>query len=401
MYEQVKKENRNKINAYIQGQNGGRVDFFPAYIQLEQTNRCNASCIMCNHFYLGNNGASDIDEDVLSRVYDILPYCETLMLNGDGEPFLCGNIVDNIRTYAKYEVKIGTNTNFGYVPQECFELFAESFGFLNISCDGAKKETFELIRSGLSYEKFVENINKLNQIAPKLPKNLDCVVMIENIEEVSDIVRFAADNGFRSVRFNRMGVNPCIGNEADSDLEFLAHAYHRLSEAKKLADELGIIIQIPGYPMEIVNADYDGKLLVNNLSRDNASYGKQFDKTTIEIGDLVQLISDRKKTAIEKYGHLSLSSDYYSEAVSMNELKSDIWESGKPCQWATERLYIDLKGNVSTCCFNIRKNMGNLHDNTFEEIWNGEKYLALRTLMGKNCLPKWCKTCNWIEKGRF
>lgn len=382
MYEHVKVENRNKINAYVQGENDGRVDFYPAYIQLEQTNKCNASCIMCNHFYLGNNGASEVSEKVLDKVYSILPYCETLMLNGDGEPFLCSNIVENIRRYAEYEVKIGTNTNFGYVPEECFELIRDSFGFLNISCDGASKEVFELIRRGLSYDKFISNLKKLCTIAPTLPRNLDCVLMRQNLDETSDIVRLAAEYGFKSVRFHRMGVNPCIGNEADSDLNFAVYANARMEEATELADKLGIQIQKPGYP-------------ANMLGDKECSYISE------DIEQMQKLIDIRRNEAVDKFGHLSLAMDYYSEPVTDRDFSENIWSEGKACQWATERVYIDLNGNVTTCCFNMRKHMGNLSDNSFDDIWNGDNYVLLRKLMAKNCLPEFCKSCNWIKDSKF
>ena len=84
----IRIENRKRINNYQVQDLEGKVDFYPAYIQIEQTSRCNAECIMCNHFYLGNRGCNDIDLSVIEKIEPILPYCETIMLNGDGEPFL-------------------------------------------------------------------------------------------------------------------------------------------------------------------------------------------------------------------------------------------------------------------------------------------------------------------------
>lgn len=57
-YLKLKAENRKKILDYVVGSNDGKADFYPRYIQIEQTNKCNARCIMCNHFYLANNGAN-------------------------------------------------------------------------------------------------------------------------------------------------------------------------------------------------------------------------------------------------------------------------------------------------------------------------------------------------------
>ena len=74
----------------------GSVSFYPRYLQIEHTTRCNAKCIMCNHLYTGNRGAKDIDLDVLYALEDILKYAETVMLNGDGEPFLYRDITTSL-----------------------------------------------------------------------------------------------------------------------------------------------------------------------------------------------------------------------------------------------------------------------------------------------------------------
>ena len=49
-YKELKKQNGQRIESYRAADDGG-VDFFPKYMQIEMTNRCNANCIMCNHFY--------------------------------------------------------------------------------------------------------------------------------------------------------------------------------------------------------------------------------------------------------------------------------------------------------------------------------------------------------------
>ncbi len=60
---------------------------------------------MCNHFYLANNGANDISSAVMNQLVSIMPFCETIMLNGDGEPFLSSNIVENINIEKGLEIK--------------------------------------------------------------------------------------------------------------------------------------------------------------------------------------------------------------------------------------------------------------------------------------------------------
>ena len=99
--------------------------------------------------------------------------------------------------------------------------------------------------------------------------------------------------------------------------------------------------------------------------------------------------------------HASLADDYYSQTVSADYWNSDTWFSNKACQWGIERCYIDIQGNVTTCCFNMKKNMGSLNNLTFDEIWNGSAYIEFRKLMAKQMLPGFCKNCNWFKETKF
>lgn len=376
-YGQLKRKNTEKIENYTVGIHNGNVDFYPRYIQIEQTNRCNARCIMCNHFYLSNKGASDISNEVLKKIEGVLPFCETVMLNGDGEPFLSSNIVDNIKRISSFGIKIGTNTNLCYVPEELWWYLKNDFKFLNISCDGATLGTYEMIRRGLSYDCFVANLARLDKMAPKLKKSIDCVIMKQNIIELSDIVQLASNYGIDCVKFHRLGINPCIGNQNDDAEYYYAKLMDSLYEAEELGRRLGIKVCFPFFE--------DRTKSYCHLDKDSfaAEIEKRFEQSCL------------------KYGNLSLENDYYSELVTVDEMSRKQWFAGKNCQWAIERCYIDLKGNVTTCCFNMKKYMGNLLLNTFDEIWNGETYKELRKMMTAKALPDFCRNCNWIKEACF
>ena len=58
MFEKEKQENLKAIRQFEaappRADDGwdGSVDFFPRYLQIEHTTRCNARCIMCNHRHI-------------------------------------------------------------------------------------------------------------------------------------------------------------------------------------------------------------------------------------------------------------------------------------------------------------------------------------------------------------
>ena len=241
-YQDAKAENRRRITAYLETLTEHKVPFYPAYLQVEQTSRCNAECIMCNHFYLGNRGCADISGPILEKLTPILPYCETVMLNGDGEPFLSPTIVSSIERYHQYGVRIGTNTNLSCLPEPVIPYLSKAFGFLNISCDGCTAQTYEMIREGLSFETFRRNLAVLEQRAPELPKFLDCVVMKQNLMELPGIVRLAHAYGVGHVKFERLGVNPMIGNEADRPEYDFALLQSQLAAAMEEGERCGVTV---------------------------------------------------------------------------------------------------------------------------------------------------------------
>ncbi len=383
-YNEIKKNNREKIKNYsIIDVGDGTVDFFPAYIQLEHTKKCNARCIMCNHFYLGNRGCEELGVDVVQALEQIFPYCENIMLNGDGEPFLCQNIESLLKIYHKYGIRIGTNTNLCAMKESFWKMISEGFDFLNISCDGCTQEIFERIRRGLNFKTFVKNAERLRREAPYLKMNLDCVLMIQNIMQIPEIVDFAADMGFNAVKFNLLGTNPIIGNQGDSVLNFTDAAAYYL----KLAERRAFCRNIPIVYPDILKIQNDEKRTMQQIDLISS-----FSWSEIET---------RYKNAVKNNKTSVLSSDYLFREISEDELLADSIPAPIPCQWALERCYIDLKGNVTTCCYNMHYRMGNiLEKGGFEGIWNGKAYRTLRKMMAERKLPHFCFECSFY-RGRI
>lgn len=377
-YDNEKKQNDKKIKKYIENIDSGVVDFYPTYIQLEHTNRCNAQCIMCNHSYIGNNGAQDVAKKIVNKIEPILPYCQVLMLNGDGEPFLCEDIEKYLKLYRKYGVRVGTNTNLCGISPALMNNIGDYIDYLNISCDGCTKKIFEGIRRGLNFEYFIQQLEKLNNVAPNLKKSLDCVIMIQNITQVVEMVGFAVEFGFSTIKFNMLGVNPCIRNDQDSLLNYPNVATYYLQKAVEAARRLGIDIVYPEIFTGLINEEKLEKELEKVLSYDWSWVDKRI------------LVSK------SEFSSSSLAGDYLNQRVTLNSLTQGGICAPEICQWAVERCYIDLEGNVSTCCYNVHHYMGNILEmDSFDKIWNGENYQKFRLNMKQGVLPQWCENCGY------
>lgn len=80
----------------------------------------------------------------------------------------------------------------------------------------------------------------------------------------------------------------------------------------------------------------------------------------------------------------------------------------KPCTDIYQAVYVYWNGEVVPCCYDVegKEIMGNIADNTLEEIWNSEKYISFREKVDGAALhPEkesyLCRNCQrWILPGK-
>ena len=68
---------------------------------------------------------------------------------------------------------------------------------------------------------------------------------------------------------------------------------------------------------------------------------------------------------------------------NMYSEKTDITRKHITCMGLWGQATVRPNGDVSVCCFTYKPVLGNLHDNSFSEIWHSEKAEALRELVKK------------------
>ena len=70
----------------------------------------------------------------------------------------------------------------------------------------------------------------------------------------------------------------------------------------------------------------------------------------------------------------------------------------KPCLVPWLHSYVTALGDMVPCCNALARHvMGNIHDQTFEEIWHGERYQAFRAQMLSSNPPDGCRDCRLPE----
>jgi radical SAM protein with 4Fe4S-binding SPASM domain len=179
---------------------------FPRLIQIEATSKCNLRCPSCSHSRESGSGRH-LTPEGLERMLDRLPSAPPrVRLSGIGEPLLNPDFLALVDTLTEREIKCDFITNGTLLTPRTREALLARSGIdgLVISCDGARKSTFESCRLGARFETWSRNVRDFlteakRQRGRTLGVSSSTVISRQNIGELGDIVRFAADLGFDGV----------------------------------------------------------------------------------------------------------------------------------------------------------------------------------------------------------
>ncbi len=173
------------------------VPAFPLHVDIEATDACNLKCIMCVHGTTGVPNTGMIDYTFAKKLIDQIAYygAYSIKLNWRGEPALYQNLVDLVK-YAKQKgiLEVQFNTNgIPYSNGKIKDLIEAGLDRIIFSMDGAKKETYEKIRVGAKYEKFVSNVRTFYFLRKELHKSkplirIQMVKMKENADEINEFI---------------------------------------------------------------------------------------------------------------------------------------------------------------------------------------------------------------------
>ena len=167
----------------------------PTNIQIVLFNKCNSNCIMCNQ---AKSNSSFSDKHLREIISDYLQYLDTLLWQG-GELFLYNKFIDIIKHISKYQrINQQIITNAQCLNERTIkELVSLPNIKLIISIDGAKKETYEQIRKGLSFNKLTENIKLFSLVYQETVGvgtssllTTTCIPLREKTFEISSVICF-------------------------------------------------------------------------------------------------------------------------------------------------------------------------------------------------------------------
>lgn len=359
------------------------LDTYPAQLQLESTSFCNARCIMCSHYYAGNKGALDMTPEMLSKLSELFPYLDILIMHGNGEPFASKIFNESVDTYSSYGIGLTTNTNLSILTDKHIEKINQSFVNIRVSCDACTKDIYEGIRKQLSFDNFVHNITRLRDKCPKVSKTMASVLMRQNIEQLPEMVVFAAKYGFDEIIFSNLGVSLIVGNELDNISHYPYLAAKQLKKALDMGTKYGIRVTIPSsFNLEL----NDEQICDEEVKKIHSMPFFKTDEEVLEIKNFAESVVGDEYRIVE-----NLADCFWED---------NLFSCNGICEWCIEKPYIDLKGDVFVCCINASYRVGNIFDyDSFLELWNNDTYKKIRGLFYAGKLPGFCDNCQFILNG--
>lgn len=319
----------------------------PKVLYIETTNRCNLRCKGCILY----RGSWEPDRDMsLAEFIWItgqLPDLQKAYLHGIGEPLLNKELPDIIRHLKSRSAYALFNSNGLLLDdQRQQELVSAGLDELRISLDAANTKGYQKIRGSDRFEQIVANLKSFRRLQtqrhvtyPKL--SLWFLGTRDNISELPGLIALAADINIEEVYLQRL-------------VFFQDDKGYGIARATKTLQD----------------------------STDGSS----------------ELIEESQEMAAKLGVRLNASGQ--TSPVESLQGKAETGRPWRACHRPLTLMYVTANGNVLPCCISPFATadyasiiLGNVFENSLEEIWSGAAYVNFRAAHQTARPPKCCRGC--------
>lgn len=311
----------------------------PKYAWLSFTGRCNLSCVHCPSRISGKepHDAEDMSPDLFSKIErEVFPHLQVCKIGGNnnGEQLFARDWDPFMERMKGYPFSLWLITNGTKLHREQIRALVERESIIDISIEAATEKTYRRIR-GTGLPALIENVKAIEEERILQKKRCELrfsfTAFQENITELCELLRLA-----KELKADRVCVTHITPMSPDQRYQSLI--FHRalsnqcLEEARELADEIGLTLDLP--PL-------------------------------FPLGDMT--------------GTGGPTNDLYP------------WLT-KKCFHPWTTVSLNEKGDVTPCCISNTV-MGNLGEQSLGEIWGSRMYRNLRKRV--NSRDPWveCRRC--------
>ncbi|MBI5416824.1 SPASM domain-containing protein [Candidatus Poribacteria bacterium] len=263
----VKINDKHEVEKYLSKRDNDLLNYLVPItalisLQIEVSSSCNLQCPQCFQYIEGHKKGFFSRELWDKKIKPILGQIRDIHLVGIGEPLLCKDFFYFADDARKHNIFIHTTSNMQLLNEEITEkIVLSGIHELNFSCDGVSKEVYEKIRVNGKIEILKNSLALINKFKlkhnSKFPKlTLNFGSMKSNIHELPHIVEFAKTFGVDSITaYHNIMYIPELKDESLYHYQELSD--QKFSEAKSIANQLGIEMFIPGLFSKPLQYSYD------------------------------------------------------------------------------------------------------------------------------------------------
>jgi MoaA/NifB/PqqE/SkfB family radical SAM enzyme len=227
---------------------------YPTEMAIDLTSRSNLECVLGRN-RTENVPAFDFEVSRWQEVKTFLPYLRAIYFGGIGEPLLYPRIEEVLTDLQAHPVILKVVSSNGLLlnDERLTEVVVRSVNRLAISLEGATKETYERFRTGASFDRLVNNLERVQSLAnaangKPLEIIFQTVPLKGNLAELPELVRLAHRLGVRHIVGQHLVSAPGREEfEREQSVRDIPEEYNRtLAEMREVAHELKVQIGLPG-----------------------------------------------------------------------------------------------------------------------------------------------------------
>jgi len=329
----------------------GTIKEGPKVVFIEVTNRCNLLCQTCPRTYFDREPLKSLSLDEFVKIAEQFPNMQRALLHGIGEPLLNRELPEIIKYLNGRNVEVIINSNGTLLtPQWQEKLIESGLDQYRCSIDGAKDETHARIRGADLLPKLRRGLEGLVKMKERLGASkpivsIWCVATRENLQELPDLLRLAADLGVLEVYMQRL-----VYFASETDKQF-------------------------------------------GMARDGMSFFGQDQQEENRIIEECTKLS----TGLGIKFWASGGRDPINSLATARPSDFAPWQA---CMRPWTTAYVTSNGNCLPCCISPFATddyqsliLGNLFERPFSEIWNASPYQKLRTNLLSEHPNKACASC--------
>lgn len=200
---------RNFFTYMRSARRSATVDYLPIRLDFENVSRCNFACTMCTvSEWPKGRRAKDMSFEAFKRIIDEQYGLIEIKVQGLGEPTMQGEAYFEMIRYARARhiwVRTTTNASLLHLNGNFRKLVDSGVNEIQISIDGAEKETYESIRRQSDFNRVVSNCKLINSYCDELGierTKMWTVVQEANRHQLSQLIELGHELGFKSMAFS-------------------------------------------------------------------------------------------------------------------------------------------------------------------------------------------------------